>query len=190
MKGIAGIGIVSAVTLLMIGFVATTVFHEHSRRPMWKMKGEKMETAIFGAGCFWGVEETFRNTAGVESTRVGYTGGVTSSPTYEQVCAGITGHTEAVEVTYDPAKVSYNQLLRVFWEHHNPTQHKKTQYKSVIYYHSRAQKDVAEASKAAQAKDYAGTIETEILPETTFWPAEEYHQHYYEKHGGGGACGI
>lgn len=150
-----------------------------------------METAIFGAGCFWGVEDAFRHVHGVARTRVGYAGGAAEHPTYEQVCMGITGHTESVEVTYDPTQVSFERLLEVFWSLHSPTRHAKTQYKSVIFYHSRAQKTAAEAAKTAQAKTVTGAITTEILPETTFWPAEDYHQQYYEKRGGHGeACGI
>ncbi len=149
-----------------------------------------MDTAIFGAGCFWGVEDAFRHVDGVERTRAGYTGGATERPTYEQVCMGITGHTEAVEVTFDPAKVSYARLLEVFWNLHNPTHHAKTQYKSVIFYNSRAQKDAAEASKAEQAARSSGAIETEVLPAVPFWPAEAYHQQYYEKRGGGHACSL
>jgi peptide-methionine (S)-S-oxide reductase len=190
MKDASGTWIVFGLTIVMVGFAAWSECNWEMME-MSKKKGAAMDTAIFGAGCFWGVEETFRRVKGVTETRVGYTGGTTDNPTYEQVCAGFTGHTEAVEVTFDPAMVSYEELLTVFWELHNPAQHKKTQYKSVIFYATRAQKAAAEASKAAleQAGQVRGHIETEILPAATFWPAEQYHQQYYRKHGGG-ACAI
>ncbi|HOF87170.1 MAG TPA: peptide-methionine (S)-S-oxide reductase MsrA [Armatimonadota bacterium] len=150
-----------------------------------------MEKAIFGAGCFWGVEEAFRTLPGVTATRAGYTGGLAQHPTYAQVCAGVTGHTEAVEVTYDPARVTYDELLCVFWETHDPTRQQKTQYASVIFFVTRTQKDAAEAAKAAleASGTYRGNVETAILPARPFWPAEGYHQQYYKKHGGG-ACPI
>lgn len=153
-------------------------------------KVEHMATATFGAGCFWGVEQAFRETPGVVATAAGYTGGTAPHPSYEQVCGGRTGHTEAVHVEYDPAQVSYEDLLKVFWTIHDPTWHSKTQYKSVLYYHTPEQQAAAEASKRAQ--EQAGKrIETEILPAQTFYLAEDYHQQYYEKRGiKGHACGV
>lgn len=146
-----------------------------------------MEKATFGAGCFWGVEAEFRQVPGVVDTRVGYTGGEYVNPSYEDVCGGFTGHTEAVEVTYDPAKITFAQLLDVFWSIHQPTLAHKAQYKSVVFYHSEEQRAAAEAAKDALL--HAGRkIATEILPATTFYPAEEYHQRYYEKTGQR-ACG-
>lgn len=151
------------------------------------------ETATFAAGCFWGVEEAFRQTDGVTDTRVGYTGGHTDSPTYEQTCTGRTGHAEAVEVTFNPSEVSFEGLLKVFWHDHNPTTMNRqgpdvgSQYRSGIFYHDQAQKEAAEASKAERQADdgyYGGKqIVTEIAPAATFWPAEEYHQQYLAKRG-------
>lgn len=151
-----------------------------------------MEIATFGAGCFWGIEDAFRHVEGVVSTRVGYTGGTVQHPTYAQVCAGTTGHTEAVEVTFDPSVISYDRLLEVFWSIHHPTYPQKTQYASRIFYHTPEQRAAAEASRDRhrQAGSGARPIVTEILPAGDFWAAEEYHQQYYEKQGGGScACG-
>jgi peptide-methionine (S)-S-oxide reductase len=147
--------------------------------------------ATFAAGCFWGVEETFRQTPGVLDTTVGYTGGQTADPTYEQVCTDRTGHAEAVEVDYDPAKVTYGDLLKVFWDNHDPTTRNRqgpdvgTQYRSAIYYHSPEQKTEAEASRAAldASGRFRRPIVTEIVPAVTFYPAEEYHQQYLAKRG-------
>ena len=142
-----------------------------------------MEKATFGAGCFWGVEDAFRHVKGVESTAVGYEGGATTNPSYQDVCSGVTGHTEVVEVTYDPAQVSYDDLLATFWEIHNPTERYKAQYKSVIFYHTPAQRVAALASLEKQSKAAGHALATEILPAATFYRAEEYHQQYYDKTG-------
>jgi peptide-methionine (S)-S-oxide reductase len=150
-----------------------------------------MEKATFGAGCFWHVEETFRHLKGVTSTTVGYMGGTLKNPTYEDVCTDKTGHAEVLEVTYDPAKISYNDLLSVFWDIHDPTTKNRqgpdvgTQYRSVIFYHTLEQKTVAETSKRnlEQSKKYKKKVMTEITKATTFYPAEEYHQQYLAKHG-------
>ncbi len=154
-------------------------------------KAVKTETATFAAGCFWGVEETFRQIKGVKSTMVGYTGGTLEEPTYKDVCTDRTGHAEAVQVEFDPSVVSYERLLQVFWENHNPTTVNRqgpdvgTQYRSAIFYHSPQQKATAEASKQALAASgkYRGEIVTQIVPATTFWKAEDYHQQYLEKRG-------
>jgi peptide-methionine (S)-S-oxide reductase len=151
------------------------------------------EKATFGAGCFWGVEEAFRKVTGVISTQVGYTGGSLPNPSYEQVSAGSTGHAEAVEVTYDPDQVSYRELLDVFWKIHDPTQLNRqgpdvgTNYRSVIFYHTPEQQREAEASRQriSESGRYRRPIVTEIVPATMFWRAEEYHQRYFEKSGGG-----
>ena len=150
-----------------------------------------MEKATFAAGCFWGVEETFRTLDGVSATRVGYIGGHTEKPTYQEVCSDDTGHAEAVEVTYDPAKVSYDTLLNIFWENHDPTQLNRqgpdvgTQYRTAIFYHSNEQREAAEASKnALQASGrFRRPVVTLIEEAPTFWPAEEYHQQYLLKRG-------
>ncbi|MGH8934323.1 MAG: peptide-methionine (S)-S-oxide reductase MsrA [Egibacteraceae bacterium] len=150
-----------------------------------------MEKATFAAGCFWGVEVTFRNVEGVTDVRVGYTGGHADQPTYRQVCTGRTGHAEAVEVTYDPERVSYDQLLDVFWADHNPTTKDRqgpdigTQYRSAIFFHTPEQEKAAIASKERLERErrYRKPIVTEIVPASTFWPAEEYHQQYLVKHG-------
>jgi peptide-methionine (S)-S-oxide reductase len=150
-----------------------------------------MEKATFAAGCFWGVEETFRTTPGVLETQVGYTGGHTAKPTYHDVCSDGTGHAEAVEVTYDPAKVSYDDLLKIFWENHNPTQVNRqgpdvgSQYRSAIFFHSPEQQRTAQASKEALEKSgkFARPIATQIVAAEPFYRAEEYHQQYLLKRG-------
>jgi peptide-methionine (S)-S-oxide reductase len=155
------------------------------------MTQEHIATATFAAGCFWGVEATFRQVPGVVSTAVGYTGGTTAHPTYEDVCTGRTGHAEAVEVVYDPARVSYEDLLTVFWNNHNPTTLNRqgpdigTQYRSAIFYHTPEQEAAARASKETleQSGKFRKQIVTEIVPAVPFYRAEEYHQQYFEKRG-------
>ena len=150
-----------------------------------------MARATFAAGCFWGVEATFRQLPGVISTRVGYTGGQMQNPTYKDVCTDRTGHAEAVEVDYDPTKISYEKLLDVFWENHDPTQLNRqgpdsgTQYRSAIFYHDPEQQSAAESSKEKRGKSgaYRKPIVTQIVPATTFYEAEDYHQQYLEKRG-------
>ncbi|HZQ17361.1 MAG TPA: peptide-methionine (S)-S-oxide reductase MsrA [Terriglobales bacterium] len=150
-----------------------------------------MTKATFAAGCFWGVEATFRQIPGVISTRVGYIGGDFKNPTYKDVCTDRTGHAEAVEVEYDPAKVSYGDLLKVFWENHDPTQLNRqgpdlgTQYRSAIFYHSPEQELAARKSKEElqQSKRFSRPIVTQIVPATPFYEAEDYHQQYLEKRG-------
>ena len=150
-----------------------------------------MQKATFAAGCFWGVEAAFRQVDGVVETTVGYTGGHLQQPTYEQVCSGTTGHAEAVEVEFDPAKVSYEQLLDVFWQCHNPTQFNRqgpdvgTQYRSAVFYHNSEQQTVAGESKPKleQSGQYNQPIVTEITAASAYFPAEEYHQQYLEKRG-------
>jgi peptide-methionine (S)-S-oxide reductase len=149
------------------------------------------EVAYFGMGCFWGAERIFWRLDGVVSTSVGYQGGITPNPTYEEVCSGMTGHTEAVRVAFDPAKVSYAELLRVFWENHDPTQGMRqandigTQYRSAIYPTSDTQLDEAKASRdvyqGALTAAGRGTITTEVVRAGEFYPAEEHHQQYLHK---------
>ena len=147
------------------------------------------EKATFAAGCFWGVEVEFRNTPGVTDAQAGYVGGTADRPTYEEVCSGKTGHAEAVEVTFDPSEISYADLVDRFWSLHDPTQVNRqgwdvgTQYRSAIFTHSPEQAEVAAESKARAQTQFSGPIATEIVPATTFWPAEEYHQQYLVKNG-------
>ncbi|AKP72418.1 Peptide methionine sulfoxide reductase MsrA [Piscirickettsia salmonis] len=155
-----------------------------------------MEKACFAAGCFWGVEASFRKLVGVIDTRVGYSGGHLANPSYDAVCSGQTGHAEAIEVDYDPAIISYLDLLNHFWQCHNPTTLNRqgpdegSQYRSVIFYYSSAQHKCAEQSKAQQAVNFNEVIVTDIMPAGPFYLAEEYHQGYFEKRGEGGACFI
>jgi len=167
-----------------------------------------LEEAVFGLGCFWGAEKMFWQTPGVTSTSVGYAGGPTPNPTYEEVCSGATGHTEVVRVFFDPAQVRYDDLLRIFWEGHDPTQGMRqggdvgTQYRSAIYYFSDEQRVAAEASRDAYQQQLRragyGEITTEITPSPTYFYAEAYHQQYLAKnpngycgHGGTGvSCPI
>jgi peptide-methionine (S)-S-oxide reductase len=150
-----------------------------------------MAKATFGAGCFWGVEAAFRQLKGVTGTAVGYMGGTLGEPTYHDVCTGRTGHAEVVQVDYDPAQVSYDDLLRVFWENHDPTTPNRqgpdvgTQYRSVIFFHTPEQEAAARASKDALAKSgrFKRPIVTEIQSAPDFWKAEDYHQQYLEKRG-------
>ena len=150
-----------------------------------------MEKATFGGGCFWGVEAAFRQVKGVTSTAVGYMGGSLKDPTYKDVCTDRTGHAEIVQVEFDPAQVSYNDLLNVFWENHDPTTLNRqgpdvgTQYRSAIFFHTPEQEAAAKASKDALSKSgkFRRPIVTEITPAAEFWRAEEYHQQYLEKRG-------
>jgi peptide-methionine (S)-S-oxide reductase len=161
-----------------------------------------LETADFGLGCFWGAERKFWQTPGVWTTLVGYQGGYTQNPSYEEVCSGLTGHTEVVRVVFDPSLVSYEALLKVFWENHDPTQGFRqgndvgTQYRSAVYTHSEAQQQTAEASRAAYGQALAAAghrspVTTTVLPaaDRPFWPAEPYHQQYLDQNPGG-YCGI
>jgi peptide-methionine (S)-S-oxide reductase len=158
-----------------------------------------LEQAVFGLGCFWGAERIFWQTPGVYTTAVGYAGGSTPNPTYQETCSGLTGHTEAVLVVYDPKVISYDQLLKIFWEGHNPTQGMRqgndagTQYRSAIYTLTPEQKRAAAASKAAYQKMLTasghGAITTEIAEAGPFYYAEEYHQQYLAKNPGG-YCGL
>jgi len=156
-----------------------------------------MEKATFGAGCFWGVEETFRKMKGVTSTAVGYSGGTLTDPSYRDVCTGQTGHAEVVQVEYDPAQVSYEELLAVFWSCHDPTTLNRqgpdvgSQYRSAVFFHTPQQEAAARASKDKLNSSgmFKRPIVTEITPASEFWMAEDYHQQYVAKRGGG-SCHI
>ena len=160
---------------------------------------EGMEIAVFGMGCFWGAEKKFWEAEGVYSTAVGYAGGVTCNPTYEEVCSGLTGHAEVVRVVFDPRRTSYSAMLKIFWESHDPTQGMRqgndvgTQYRSGIYVYDGEQRLAAERSRDAYQKklteEFYGAITTEILPAPEFYYAEDYHQQYLAKNPGG-YCGI
>lgn len=183
------------------------VTHHANHGPLTPADGH-LKQALFGMGCFWGAERMFWETEGVVSTNVGYAGGYTPNPTYEEVCSGGTGHTEVVRVFYDPSRVSYDDLLRIFWEGHDPTQGMRqhgdigTQYRSAIYYYDDEQRRAAETSREAyQAKLHTAgftDITTEITPAPEFYYAEDYHQQYLSKnpngycgHGGTGvSCPI
>lgn len=181
------------------GAIPTAATHHVFGKPLIADVPEGMEQAMFGMGCFWGVERMFWKLDGVQSTMVGYAGGYTPNPTYEEVCTGKTGHNEVVRVVYDPARISYDQLLQVFWEGHDPTQGMRqgndrgTQYRSGIYTYSDAQKAAAEASREAFAPRLSqagyGAITTEIVDAPPFYFAEDYHQQYLSKNPAG-YCGI
>jgi len=150
-----------------------------------------VKKSTFAAGCFWGVEAAFRKVPGVSSTRVGYSGGSLENPSYEDVCTGKTGHAEVVEVEYDPSQVSYEKLLELFWSCHDPTTPNRqgpdvgTQYRSVAFFHDAGQEMAARASKGKQESSgrHSSPIVTEIVPASRFYPAEDYHQQYFEKRG-------
>jgi peptide-methionine (S)-S-oxide reductase len=173
--------------------------HAVNGNPLAPPYPEGLQRAVLGMGCFWGPERTYWRTEGVWSSAVGYAGGVTPNPTYEEVCSGLTGHTEVVQVVFDPARISYEQVLKIFWEHHDPTQGMRqgndlgTQYRSAIYWVDEAQRAAAEQSRDAfqkvlHAAGY-GTITTEIAPLDRFYFAEDYHQQYLHKNPGG-YCGM
>jgi peptide-methionine (S)-S-oxide reductase len=179
--------------------IPTAETHFVSGAPLKGPYPEGAQKALFGLGCFWGAERKFWETQGVYVTAVGYAGGLTPNPTYEEVCSGLTGHNEAVLVVFDPKRVSYEQLLKLFWEAHDPTQGMRqgndfgTQYRSGIFYFNDAQRREAEASKAAYEAALKasgmGPITTEILPAPEFYFAEDYHQQYLAKNPHG-YCGI
>jgi peptide-methionine (S)-S-oxide reductase len=154
---------------------------------------EGAQRATFAAGCFWGIEAAFRGIEGVVKTTVGYTGGETANPSYEHVCSGSTGHAESVEVWFDPAVLSYDDLLETFWSIHNPTTPNRqgwdigSQYRSAIFFHDAEQERQAMSSRDRHQRELARPIVTEIVPAKTFYDAEDYHQRYFEKHGGA-AC--
>jgi peptide-methionine (S)-S-oxide reductase len=157
-------------------------------------KGVRMEKATFGGGCFWCVEAVYEQLPGVQSVLSGYAGGTKPNPTYEEVCTGKIGHAEVARITYDPTKITYEQLLGMFWQAHDPTTLNRqgadvgTQYRSVIFYHDEKQKAAAEKSKAEAQKAFDDPIVTEIQPLKEFYPAENYHQDYYRNHANAPYC--
>lgn len=178
--------LLSVITGLLMVAGSTAAQSPASRNP----KGETMnttETATFASGCFWCAEEIFRQQPGVKEVTSGYTGGTVATPSYKQVCSGTTGHAEAIQVVFDPAVISYEKLLDLFWESHDPTQLNRqgadvgTQYRSAIFFHSEAQRAAAQASKEAMDRSghFSKPIVTEITRATTFYPAEAHHQDYY-----------
>ena len=157
---------------------------------MLNSNGRELERATFAAGCFWGIEAAFRELEGVVQTTVGYTGGRTIEPTYEQVCSEGTGHAEAVEVWFDPATIGYDDLLQTFWSIHDPTSRNRqgwdfgSQYRSAIFFHDAEQEELAIASRDQLQGARSTPIVTEITAASAFYDAEDYHQRYFEKHGG------
>ena len=164
-----------------------------AKQPVGSSGLDEAQRATFAAGCFWGVEASFRELEGVVRTRVGYAGGSTEAPSYEQVCSGRTGHAEAVEVWFDPAVLSYNDLLSTFWSIHDPTTRDRqgwdfgSQYRSAIFVHDSEQERLATSSRDLHQSTLTRQIVTEIVAASRFYDAEEYHQRYFEKHGGA-AC--
>jgi peptide-methionine (S)-S-oxide reductase len=169
--------------------------HLSPEPPVSSARPTNAQRATFAAGCFWGVEAAFRELDGVLDVTVGYTGGTTTDPTYEQVCGGRTGHAEAVEVVFAPATVSYRQLLETFWQIHNPTTLNRqgwdlgSQYRSAIFFHDPEQERIALATRDSEQQSLVKPIVTEIVPASTFYRAEEYHQRYFER-SGYAACGV
>jgi peptide-methionine (S)-S-oxide reductase len=163
--------------------------HSSANSTAASARPDSVQRATFAAGCFWGVEAAFRELDGVTDVAVGYTGGTTADPTYEQVCGGDSGHAEAVEVIFDPATVSYLQLLDTFWHIHNPTTPNRqgwdlgSQYRSAIFFHDAEQERVALATRSSEQESLMKPIVTEIVPAGTFYRAEEYHQRYFERSG-------
>ncbi|MFP4106581.1 MAG: peptide-methionine (S)-S-oxide reductase MsrA [Phycisphaerae bacterium] len=162
-------------------------------KPAGEETPDGTEKATFAAGCFWGVEHSFQHVPGVKTVTSGYTGGHVDNPSYRQVCSDRTGHAEAVRVVYDPEEVSYEELLDVFWQIHNPTTPNRqgpdvgSQYRSAVFYHNESQEQAARAKKQEleESGQFNRPVVTEISPASTFWEAEEYHQDYYKKHGKG-----
>jgi peptide-methionine (S)-S-oxide reductase len=193
---IIGFGVATFFALWALNSRSTAPAQSPATNPTTKDSNMNTETATFAAGCFWGVQSTFEKIPGVVSTRVGYTGGKMANPTYEDVCTDQTGHAEAIEIKFDPAKVTYQDLLTVFFENHDPTTLDRqgpdegNQYRSAIFYHSPEQQKLAEAEKSKRnaSGDYVSPIVTEIVPATTFYPAEDYHQLYYDKRGLNWSC--
>ncbi|MGD1278019.1 MAG: peptide-methionine (S)-S-oxide reductase MsrA [Tepidisphaeraceae bacterium] len=191
MRVLALLGILAISEVIWLMAVGPQTQPSPATQPATREMPMQTETATFAAGCFWGVQSTFEKIPGVLSTRVGYCGGTMPNPTYEDVCTDRTGHAESIEIVFDPQKLSYQTLLDIFFENHDPTTMNRqgpdagTQYNSVIFYHSPQQKALAEAEKNRRndSGQYVGPIVTRIVPAGPFYPAEEYHQFYNDKHG-------
>jgi peptide-methionine (S)-S-oxide reductase len=179
-----------SVITAIVAFLSMGVFQQKD------IKMEKNETAVLGAGCFWCTEAVFERLDGVKSVMPGYAGGSKPNPTYEEVCTGKTGYAEVAEITFDPSKISYENLLKVFWECHDPTTLNRqgadegTQYRSVIFFTDEGQRSVAEKSMAAAQKIFKDPIVTQVVPLTRFYRAEDYHQKYYENNANAPYCRI
>ena len=162
--------------------------------PKKNLDPQKLEVATFGGGCFWCAEAVFQRVPGIKSVKSGFAGGTTANPTYDDVCTGTTGHAEVIQIQFDPAVISYDKLLEVFWEAHDPTTLNRqgndsgTQYRSIILYSDESQHAAAEKSKAEIAKHLSKTVTTQIVPLTQFYPAEDHHQNYYNEHKTQGYC--
>ena len=177
--------ILHLITLAVLLGGQTVGFSQQMNTPERKSHTNATELATYGGGCFWCVEAIFQRLQGVKSVASGYAGGKRENPTYEEVCAGTTGHAEVIQIEFDPGKISYEELLDVFWQAHDPTTLNRqgadvgTQYRSIILYHSDHQKEAAEKSKKAAASQFKNSIVTEIVPLTKFYKAERYHQNYF-----------
>ena len=182
--------------LIIYLITAGTLILNAPAQPTNTMNTNQTELATFGGGCFWCMEAVFERLPGVTSVTSGFAGGRTANPTYEQVCSGATGHAEVTQIEFDPARISYTKLLDVFWQAHDPTTlnqqgaDRGTQYRSVILYHGDAQKAEAEKSKAEAQKNFKHPIVTEIAPFTRFYPAEGYHQQFYDNNTNYGYCQV
>ena len=184
----------SVIWLLLVSILITARAGEPSDKTM--NSTNKTELATFGGGCFWCLEAVFERLDGVKSVTSGYAGGTKENPTYKEVCAGVTGHAEVIQIEFDPHKISYEKLLEVFWEAHDPTTMNRqgadagTQYRSVILYHNDAQKQAAEKAKELAQWRFPRPIVTEIVPLTKFFKAEEYHQDYFRKNPNAPYCAV
>jgi peptide-methionine (S)-S-oxide reductase len=191
----------SAIYKRMAGIIFPALFFfgaaaQNKNHPRMTNESAKTATATFGAGCFWCVEAIFQRLNGVLTVKSGYSGGTTKNPTYREVCSGETGHAEVIQITYDESRISYDELLEVFWKTHDPTTPNRqgadvgTQYRSAVFYHNETQKAIAEKYKKAlnDQKVYPDPVVTEIRPFTAFYPAENYHQNYYNSNKSQGYC--
>jgi peptide-methionine (S)-S-oxide reductase len=186
----------SVICLLLLFGLATARAEEGPNKKMTSSKTNSVELATFGGGCFWCVEAIFEKLDGVKSVVSGYAGGRKENPTYKEVCSGNTGHAEVVQIEFDPQKISYEKLLEIFWQAHDPTTMNRqgadagTQYRSVIFYHTEAQKKAAEKSKEAAQWNFTAPIVTEISSLTKFYPAEDYHQDYFRNNPNAPYCSV